>query len=133
MEKTPRSKLTRTIRIRCEVSQADIEAMLDDYESGMTDATTSNAISRSVRRTIGTEEPVILERRHGGRAELEMDGYLVPLEDEISAWLTRVETGYLPKPISFDLLIPESLCGERVLDGDIADAAIGAQEKQTAA
>ena len=133
MTKKSPNNMTRVIRIRCEVTRSDIDAMLDDYESGMADATKSNAISRSVRRTIGLKEMVILERRQGGRTELDVGGYLVPLEKEISEWLILVETGFVPKPFIFELSLPESLCGSRILDGAVEDTAIGAQAKPTAA
>ena len=129
MKVSSQTKLTRLVRIQCEVTRADIEAMLDDYESGMADATKSNAVSRSIRRTCELDDPVILVRSHGECPEIKIGGYRVAIETAITDWLRQVESGFMPKPFSFDLVIPEALApGENV-----AVETIGAQPKPTAA
>lgn len=125
---SPRN-LTRLARIRCDVTRADIDAMLDDYESGMADATKSNAISRCIRRTCQLEELVLLVRCRGECPEIRIGGYRVNLEKEVTDWLRKVETGFMPKPFSFELVVPEAISPTR----GALEETIDAQPKTTAA
>ncbi len=96
------------VRLSCRIDAADIEAMLDAYDSGMCDISTANCISRAIARQLPCKAKVRLIRHRGNRADLEIHGYRIPLATELVKWLTMAETGGRVDPIEIVLYVPET-------------------------
>lgn len=99
---TPRVCLT------CRIDLADVEAMLDAYDSGMCDITTANCVSRAVARQLCSDCRIRLLRQDRTRAELEIGGQRVPVSAELLEWLGIAETGSRAEPVEFVLEMPGS-------------------------
>lgn len=83
--------------------------MLDDYDSGMADRRTANALSRAVQRRLGLGRTPRLIRNHTGHAELHLDDQIVVIPPaEALAFLERAERGADGGPFQFELEIAET-------------------------
>jgi hypothetical protein len=90
----------------CRIDPADVEAMLDAYDSGMCDTSTANCLSQAISRLLGEGRVFPLIRHDESTAELDIDGHRVPIPTEVVAWLSSAETGALTGSIEFALDLP---------------------------
>jgi len=93
------------VRLSCRIDAADIEAMLDAYDSGMCDISTANCITRAIARQLSGDKRVRLLRLGHNRIELEVWGQRLPLCTELQQWLRTAETGGKVQPVDFVLHI----------------------------
>lgn len=93
------------VRLSCRIDAADIEAMLDAYDSGMCDISTANCITRAIARRLPGDKRVRLLRLGHNRIELEVWGQRLPLCTELKQWLRTAETGGKVQPVDFVLHI----------------------------
>lgn len=96
------------VRLSCRIDTADVEAMLDTYDSGMCDISTANCISLVITRQLSCDRRIRLIRHSGTRAELDIQGHRIPLSAELVKWLVAAETGGRVDPIKFILHVPET-------------------------
>lgn len=89
------------VRLSCRIDAADIEAMLDAYDSGMCDISTANCITRAIARQLSGDKRVRLMRLGHNRVELEVWGQRLPLCAELQQWLRTAETGGKVQPVDF--------------------------------
>ncbi|MCB1204140.1 MAG: hypothetical protein KDN18_07760 [Verrucomicrobiae bacterium] len=97
---------TPKVCLFCRIDLADVEAMLDAYDSGMCDITTANCVSRAVARQLCSECRIRLHRHSHTCADLEIRGQNVPISAELLEWLGTAETGSRVDPVEFVLEIP---------------------------
>jgi len=95
------------VPVVCRVTEEDIAQMLDDYDSGMTNFITQNAVSRALRRLLITEGPVCVREEAGdGRRFLEVADYALELPEPVCQWLHRAETNHRVRPFEFQMALP---------------------------
>ncbi len=99
----------RTTTLLCHVTPADVDAMLDAYDSGMCDTSTANCLSRGIARALRHPRPVPLIRQGVRRAHVSLHGHAIPIPPEILGWLEEVETGSRKAPLEFTLELPVDL------------------------
>ena len=87
--------------LSCVVTPADVEAMLDAYDSGMCDLSTANCLSRALARELGTSVPPPLHRHAPGVAYWTIEGERVAVPPEMLPWLDSAEIGLETGPRSF--------------------------------
>ena len=89
------------------VSQSDVEKMLDCYDSGMSDRSTSNAIALALKDLLkpGYRVRVIRDLAKGGGCA-HVGDYEIALPDELLDWLERAERASPVDPISFRAALP---------------------------
>jgi hypothetical protein len=93
------------VRLSCRIDPADIEAMLDAYDSGMCDISTANCITRAIAKQLTGDRRVRLLRLGENRLEVEVWGQRLPLCAELKQWLRTAETGGKVEPVDFVLHI----------------------------
>lgn len=94
------------VALPCRVEPADIDAMLDAYDSGMSDASTANCVSLAVSRALRCERPLPLFRFGETQAALAIGDCRVPLPPDLVKWLASAETGGQRGPKDFVLQLP---------------------------
>lgn len=101
----------------CRIDIDDVEAMLDAYDSGMSDISTANCVSQALARRLSCGLRPRLVREGGRCGELEIGGHRIPVPIELLEWLAVAESGGHVEPIEFVLPIPASLAAS---DSDAA-------------
>jgi hypothetical protein len=99
----------RPAALFCRIGPADVEAMLDAYDSGMCDTSTANCLSQAVTRLLGGARVFPLIRYGESTAELDIHGHRVAIPSEVVAWLNSAETGSHSGPIKFALDLPPAV------------------------
>jgi hypothetical protein len=97
------------VRIVCRVTRADVDAMLDAYDSGMCNTITGNCLSRALARRLQRREPVPLIRHRSEPSCFSLNGHRIPVPPEAIQWLEVAEFGGQLGPTEFTLEIPRSL------------------------
>lgn len=95
-----------TAALLCHIQPADVEAMLDAYDSGMCDTSTANCLSRAVARSLQKSQPIPLIRHGASQASLVLEDLKIPVPPEILEWLQAAEIGSKKGPIEFVLNLP---------------------------
>lgn len=90
----------------CRIDSADVEAMLDAYDSGMCDTSTANCISRAIARLLRSDRAFPLIRHTDDLGDIEIEGHRVPVPRELLHWLKSAELGGQSGPIEFTLNLP---------------------------
>ncbi|MCB1077276.1 MAG: hypothetical protein KDM64_05530 [Verrucomicrobiae bacterium] len=98
----------------CRIDSADVEAMLDAYDSGMCDISTANCISQVISRMFCCGQRCPLIRHDEAHAEIDILGHRVPLPPDLLKWLASAETGGQAEPIEFFIQPPKSVASEPV-------------------
>mgnify|MGYP003385284459 CR=1 FL=1 len=93
------------VRLSCRIDAADIEAMLDAYDSCMRDISTANCLTRAIARRLPGDRRVKLLRQGKNRVEVEVWGQRTPPSPELLHWLRTAETGGNVQPVDFVLHI----------------------------
>jgi hypothetical protein len=86
-------------RLSCRIETADIEAMLDAYDSGMCDISTANCLTRAITRELAGDQRVKLLHHGKNHFEVEVRGQRLPLCERLQDWLHRAETGGHVEPV----------------------------------
>jgi hypothetical protein len=89
------------------VNQSDVDKMLDSYDSGMFDVSTSNAIAQALKRMLKEGQRVHVNR-HSSSLEccVQIGDYRFELSEELFDWLERAERASPVESISFWVALP---------------------------
>ena len=101
-----------TAALLCQIRTADVEAMLDAYDSGMCDTSTANCLSRAVARSLQNPKAVPLIRNSASQAYFVIEDHKIPVPPEILEWLQAAEIGSRKGPLEFVLNLPLDLIPE---------------------
>ena len=92
------------------VDQADVDQMLDCYDSGMFDISTSNAVALALKRLLRSEHRVRVTRESMSReCFVQIGDFQSRLPAELFDWLERAECASAVNPISFWVPMPNNL------------------------
>lgn len=96
------------VGIQCFVTQRDIDTMLDRFDSGMADITTSNAVAIALRRELGpgADVRVVSSPTHDSFLCV-YRGKKIALPRQVSDWLTNCFHGSPMPPLRFEMFFPE--------------------------
>jgi len=102
------------------VSLDDVEKMLDYYDSGMSDVSTSNAIALALRRILkpGLQVRVIRDAG-GGEGVAQIGDQQMALASELVDWLETAERASPVDPISFQIALPNDWLKNPVRKGKV--------------
>lgn len=97
------------------VYQSDVESMLDCYDSGMFDVSTSNAVALALKRRLKADCGVrVIRDSSAHECCVRIGEFRSRLPEELFDWLTKAERASPVDPISFwvdlpkdDLVVPE--------------------------
>ncbi|MCB1229318.1 MAG: hypothetical protein KDN19_03580 [Verrucomicrobiae bacterium] len=98
-----------TFELVCEVTDDDIEAMLDAYDSGMCDTSTANCLSTALTRQLGRSSTIALIRYDSDRAHFRVGNRKLPVPGAVLNWLSLAEVGARRGGITFSIEIPVDL------------------------
>ena len=121
MKRTPSTNRSSTAALPlllapllCRIEPADIDAMLDAYDSGMCDTSTANCLSRAVSRQLGLESPCPLYRHADDSGELMIGRHRVAVPPAALHWLSLAELGCASGSLEFALEVPPGLGFDRI-------------------
>lgn len=81
--------------------------MLDRFDSGMADLTTSNAVAIALKRELQSEGDIrVISDTAQGKFVCLFDGEKIQLPEEVSSWLLGVFQGIPAEPVRFVLALP---------------------------
>ena len=90
------------------VNQSDVDRMLDCYDSGMFDASTSNAIALAVNRLLKPGYRVRLFRNPTSHeCSVRIDEFQSEIPKELFEWLEKAERASPVEDISFRMTLPK--------------------------
>ena len=117
------------MNVSCAVTGKDIEMMLDRFDSGMADLTTSNAVAIALKRVLGRDAYVRVIGDGTGRQFFCLyEGGKAPLPAEVCDWLAGCFRGVPAEPIEFEICLPfeNAEDGEAEMTSDDQHASIAA-------
>ena len=89
------------------VDQSDVDRMLDCYDSGMFDVSTSNAVALALKRLFRSEHRVRVTRDVANHeCFVQIDGHVSKLPEDLFDWLESAEHASPVEPVSFWLDLP---------------------------
>ncbi|MDF1859114.1 MAG: hypothetical protein P1U87_02800 [Verrucomicrobiales bacterium] len=91
-------------KISCAITEKDIRTMLDRFDSGMADLTTSNAVAIALNRELGPDANIrVIGDSVRGEFFLLYNDRKLPLPRSVSVWLSGCFQGIPVEPIHFEL------------------------------
>lgn len=101
------------------MTRRDIAVMLDRFDSGMADITTSNAVAIALRRELGpgAEVRVVSDPPHEGFFCL-YRGRKIALPRQVSEWLSSCFHGASLRPLRFEIFFPASVIEADISSGE---------------
>jgi len=100
--------------IQLDVSHDDIREMYDQFDSGMCDVGTANAVSIALKRRLRTKyTPRVIFASHHNACKLRINEDSYPLPQNLYWWLRNSKSGVEVTPSRFSLAIPPFLLRKR--------------------